>query len=46
MRCRMFVIIDFYAERYQLTAFPSVTDNLARQMQDEIEAEAESICQR
>ena len=46
MRSRIFVIIDFYAESYQLTAFPSVTENLARQMQDEFEAEAKSICQR
>ena len=45
-RSRIFVIIDFYAKRYQLTAFLSVTENLARQMQDEIEAEDESICQQ
>ncbi len=46
MRSRMLVIIDFYAERRQLSAFPSATENLAKQMQDEIEAEAESIHQR
>ena len=46
MRSRIFFIIDFYAKRYQVTAFPSVTENLARQMQDEIVAEAESIHQR
>ncbi len=46
MRSRIFVIINFYAKHYQVTAFPSVTENLARQMEDEIEAEAKSICQR
>ena len=46
MRSCIFVIIDFYAKRYQVTVFPSVTENLARQMQDKIEAEAKSIHQR
>jgi hypothetical protein len=46
MRSRILVIIDFYAVRRQLSAFPSDTENLAKQMQDEIEAEAESIHQR
>ena len=46
MRSRILVIIGFYAVRRQLTTFPSATENLAKQMQDEIEAEAESIHQR
>ncbi len=46
MRSRIIVIIDFYAVRHQLSAFPSATENLAKQMQDEIEAEAKSIHQR
>ena len=46
MRSRIIVIIDFYAVRHQLSVFPSATENLAKQMQDEIEAEAESIHQR
>ena len=46
MRSRIFVIIDFYAERFHVSAFPSVTENLARLMQGEIVAEAESIRQR
>ena len=46
MRSHIFVIIDSYAERYQLSAFPSTTENLPRQMQDKIEAKAASIHQR
>ena len=46
MRSCIIVIVDFYAVHHQLSAFPSATENLAKQMQDEIEAEAESIHQR
>jgi hypothetical protein len=45
MRSRIFVIIDFYAECHQLSAFPSALENLARQMQDKVKAKAKSIRQ-
>ena len=46
MRPCIFVIINFYVNCHQLSALPSAMENLTRQMQDEIEAKAESICQR